>query len=399
MRNFTSIGVVAFLIILFSNLTFGQAPNLGSSANFAVFTAVGAFSNDGATVVTRDIGTDVGAFTGFPPGVVFGQIHVADAISAQAAIDVDVAYGFLSAVTCGLVIGTSLGGGQILTPNVYCTGAASTLDGDLILDADCDPNGLFIIKIDGAFSSTVLSRVILRNSASLCNVYWQINGAVELGENFIFRGNIPANGAISLLDGTALFGRALSREGAIDLHNNVVDFNMLPAAQIIVADGPIVFCEGDSVVLSGNCGGVWNDGSTGATLTVTQGGDYFVTSSNACGSVTSNHIIVVVNPAPICTITGNTVICQGQSTQLCAAAGATNYIWNTGEVTSCIVVTETGVYTVTVSDQIGCSSVCSISVIVSPLPNCTITGLDSICQGQTTQLCAPAGLSTYLWST
>lgn len=46
---------------------------------------------------------------------------------------------------------------------------------------------------------------------------------------------------------------------------------MLPAAQIIVADGPIVFCEGDSVVLSGNCGGVWNDGSTGETLTVTQG--------------------------------------------------------------------------------------------------------------------------------
>lgn len=388
MKNFTANILVTLFILFQYNLSYSQAPDLGSCANFAVFTAVGAFSNDGATVVTGDIGTDVGAFTGFPPGVVFGQIHVADAISAQAAIDVDVAYGFLSAVTCGLVIGTTLGGGQILTPNVYCTGAASTLDGDLILDADCDPNGLFIIKIDGAFSSTVLSRVILRNSASLCNVYWQINGAVELGASSIFRGNILANGAISLLDGASLYGRALSREGAIDLHNNTVDFNMLPAAQIIVADGPIVFCEGDSVVLSGNCGGVWNDGSTGATLTVTQGGNYFVTSTNACGSVTSNHIIVVVNPAPICTITGNTVICQGQSTQLCAAAGATNYIWNTGEVSSCIVVTETGVYTVTVSDQIGCSSVCSISVIVSPLPNCTITGIDSICQGQTTQLCA-----------
>lgn len=399
MRNLITNICLTLFILFLSQEAQTQAPNLGSSANFAVFTAVGAFSNDGATVVTGDIGTDVGAFTGFPPGVVFGQIHVADAISAQAAIDVDVAYGYLSTVTCGLVIGTTLGGGQILTPNVYCTGAASTLNGDLILDADCDPNGLFIIKIDGAFSSTVLSRVILRNSASLCNVYWQINGAVELGASSIFRGNILANGAISLLDGASLYGRALSREGAIDLHNNIVNFNMLPAAQIIVADGPIVFCEGDSVVLSGNCGGVWNDGSTGATLTVTQGSDYFVTSTNACGSVTSNHILVVVNAAPICTITGNTVICQGQSTQLCAAAGATNYIWNTGEVTSCIVVTENGVYTVTVSDQIGCSSVCSISVIVSPLPNCTITGLDSICQGQTTQLCAPAGLSTYLWST
>lgn len=215
MRTYSTNLIVAFFILFLTDVTYSQAPDLGSCANFAVFTAVGAFSNDGTTMVTGDIGTDVGAFTGFPPSVVFGQIHVADAITAQAAIDVDVAYSFLSGVTCGLVIGTTLGGGQILTPNVYCLGAASTLDGDLILDGDCDPDGIFIFKIDGAFASTVFSRVILVNSASMCNVFWQINGAVDLGESSIFRGNILANGAISLLDGASLYGRALSRGGAI----------------------------------------------------------------------------------------------------------------------------------------------------------------------------------------
>ncbi|MEI7726668.1 MAG: ice-binding family protein [Bacteroidota bacterium] len=102
-------------------------PPLGAAANFALFTAVGAFSNDGASYVTGDIGTNVGAFTGFPPCTVVGQIHVADPVSVQAAIDVDVAYSYLSGITCGVVIRTTLGNGQVLVPNVYCLGAASTL--------------------------------------------------------------------------------------------------------------------------------------------------------------------------------------------------------------------------------------------------------------------------------
>jgi hypothetical protein len=108
-------------------------------------------------MVTGDIGTNVGAFTGFPPGIVIGAIHVADVVSAQAATDVMEAYGDLSAMTCGTVIGTTLGSGQILTPDIYCLGAASTLNGDLLLDGQCDPDAVFIFKIDGALATTTLS--------------------------------------------------------------------------------------------------------------------------------------------------------------------------------------------------------------------------------------------------
>ena len=97
-----------------------------------------------------DIGTNVGAFTDFPPGTVIGQIHTADAVSAQAATDVGLAYSQLVGLTCGGVIGTTLGGGQILTPKIYCLGAASSLTGDLILDGQGDPGSIFIFQIDGA---------------------------------------------------------------------------------------------------------------------------------------------------------------------------------------------------------------------------------------------------------
>ena len=134
MRNLLSEALTIIALLLAPLLTFGQAPNLGAASSFAVFTAAGQFSNTGATQIKGDIGTNVGAFSGFPPGIVVGSIHVVDAVSAEAATDVATAYGELSSLICGAVIGTTLGNVQILTPNIYCLGAASTLNGELILD-------------------------------------------------------------------------------------------------------------------------------------------------------------------------------------------------------------------------------------------------------------------------
>ena len=207
MKNLLN-SILAIALFLIPTMHFGQSPDLGTTSSFVLFTAVGAFNNIGAaTVVTGDVGTNVGAFNAFPPGTLVGNQHVADPVSAQAASDVDVAYMFMSTITCGTVIGTTMGSGQMLTPDVYCLGAASTINGDLILDGEGDPNALFIFKIDGALATTVNSRVILTGLASVCNVYWQVNGQVDLGENSEFRGTLLVNGAINLLDAASLDGR------------------------------------------------------------------------------------------------------------------------------------------------------------------------------------------------
>ncbi|MEJ7661036.1 MAG: hypothetical protein WKG07_16180 [Hymenobacter sp.] len=61
---------------------------------------MGAFDNVRPSIIRGDIGTNAGAFSGFPPGVVFGQIHVADTRSTQAATDVQAAFAHLSSVSC-----------------------------------------------------------------------------------------------------------------------------------------------------------------------------------------------------------------------------------------------------------------------------------------------------------
>lgn len=206
-----------------------QLPNLGTASGFALFTAVGAFNNLGDSYIIGDIGTNVGAYAGFPiPGTVNGQIHVADAISAQAAIDVNDAYTFLFDITDGVVISTSLGNDQILTPNVYTLGAAATISGNIILDGENNPDAIFIFQIDGALSINSFSKVVLINSASFHNVFWQVNGQFDLGESSVFKGTVITNGAINLLESSSIIGHGFSKAGAISLSNNLVNIDTDP---------------------------------------------------------------------------------------------------------------------------------------------------------------------------
>lgn len=222
--------------LFLSGVSLGQAPNLGTTANFALFTAVGAFNNVGASTVRGDIGTNVGAFNGVGIVLEVGQPHVADPTSASAATDVLAAYTELSGDACGKTIDPQLGG-QTLTPGVSCqpTATATSLDGILTLDGQGNPNAVFIIKLNSALSTGIGSSINLINGASSANVFFQINGAVGLGAASIFRGTILANGAISLGLAALLDGRGLSTAGAISLATNIVTrpgANALPVALV-----------------------------------------------------------------------------------------------------------------------------------------------------------------------
>lgn len=201
----------------------GQVPPLATTSSFAVFTSAGAINNTGPTTIKGDIGTGVGAFNGFPPGIVLGGVHNEDAVAALAATQLLEIYSLFGAITCDSVIGTILGAGQTLTPNVYCLGAASSLNGNLTLDAQGDPNAIFIFKINGAFSTVVMTNIILANSASICNIYWIVNGQFTLGDNSVFYGTVINDGAIIILNNAYMEGRLLSVAGAVYLNSNIID--------------------------------------------------------------------------------------------------------------------------------------------------------------------------------
>jgi len=170
------------------------------------------------------------------------------------------------------------------------------------------------------------------------------------------------------------------------VNSNQINISVLPppSASNISANGNTTFCAGNSVVLSGNVGGTWSNGSSNAAVTVTSSGTYFVTNSNSCGSVSSNQINVTVNPLPIAssiTANGNTTFCAGNSVTLNGNAGGT---WNTGATSSSINVSNPGVYFVTNTNACGSVNSNQINVTVNPLPTpVTISpgGLTTFCNG------------------
>jgi hypothetical protein len=299
-------GIIWFLM---QNVAFGQAPTLGTTSTFALFTAVGAFTNDGASVVTGDVGTNVGAFTAFPPGTLVGLKHVADPGSASAATDVLVAYGFLAALTPLDVIGVGLGGpGEVtIGPGVHSIGAAATLNGTLTLDGGGDPNALFIFKINGAFATAANSRVELINLANPCNVYWQINGQFDLQTGSVFVGTVISSGPINLFVGSSLFGRGLSTAGAISVHTALVTIPVcscsITAPTVGTITQPDCFTSTGSVVLGGlpaagnwsiNPGAIAGSGTT-RTITGLVAGTYNFTVTNDAGCISAPSGNVVIN--------------------------------------------------------------------------------------------------------
>lgn len=367
MKNKLHISFAVVLLLLITQKNYAQVPVLGTTDSYALFSAIGAFNNVGASVIHGNVGTNVGAFTGFPPGTLVGQINVANPASVQAAIDVDVAYSGLAATTCGLVIGTTLGNGQSLTPNVYCLGAASLLNDTLILDGQGKPNSLFIFKINGALSNNTFAYVELKGGASACNVYWQINGAFSLGANAHFAGTILANGAINLGPGSSLDGRGLTREGAISVSNAVVTVPSCCLVRLIIKKE---VCPNDSTgnlttVVNGigQYSYLWSNGSTTKSIPYYDKGVYTVSvTGGVCdGTVLKSKRIVTLKPI---------IFLQTRSEPTCAtccdgavyggsATGGTppyTYLWNDGNTNASRTDFCVGKYVLVITDANGCTA-------------------------------------------
>ncbi|MGI8822411.1 MAG: ice-binding family protein [Acidimicrobiia bacterium] len=162
------------------------------------------------------------AVTGFPPGIVLGTIHAGDAVAAQAQSDLTIAYNDAAGRACDTNLTGQDLGGLTLTPGVYCFSSSAQLTGALTLDAQGDPDAVFIFQIGSTLITASASTVNLINGAQACNVFWQVGSSATLGTNSIFRGTILALTSITVTTGATVEGRTLARNGAVTLDNNVI---------------------------------------------------------------------------------------------------------------------------------------------------------------------------------
>ncbi|MBK9638722.1 MAG: hypothetical protein IPO63_13260 [Bacteroidetes bacterium] len=200
--------------------------------------------------------------------------------------------------------------------------------------------------------------------------------------------------------------------------------NALPSGTITAA-GPTLVCAGSGFTInasgsphskfqwfyngqpityslySGSCSCYLSYNVYGYSYTSTVPGVYSalaIDTLTGCSQFTNTLAYNVQVPAiPVITANGGTTLCINENTELSSTL-AVSYLWSTGATTQTMLASSAGYYTVTTTDNLGCTAT-SIPTLVTFYPTAIITASSSttLCQGENVTLTAqPTG--TYLWS-
>jgi len=241
--------------------------------------------------------------------------------------------------------------------------AAAELTDTVFLNALGNSDAVFVIKINGALTTSTYSNVVLMNGAQSKNVYWKIEGAVSINNYSIFRGTmICNNGAVGALNtGVTLDGRALLTTGAL----TTTAATVITPTSCSVTSAPAITlnpinqtkCAGSSVTYSVKATGAglsyqWKkgtvslsngvniSGATSAMLTINPvtaddaATNYnVVVSGTIAPNVTSTNASLVVNMAPaITTGASDQEVSVGDTAKFAVVASGSGltYQWRKG---------------------------------------------------------------------
>lgn len=171
-----------------------------------------------------------------------------------------------------------------------------------------------------------------------------------------------------------------------------ITVNPLP---VLVTSSPASACVGGSAVLTVSGASTYSwlpctnlTPCTGSSVTATPASStsYTVIGTDVNGCVdTANYVVnVFPNPSPVITPSGPVQFCAGNSVDLTANPTG-SYLWSSSDTTQSVHVTQSGIFTVVVTDVNGCTGVSAPqSVIVHPLPVLASAITDVLCNGGNT---------------
>jgi gliding motility-associated-like protein len=123
-----------------------------------------------------------------------------------------------------------------------------------------------------------------------------------------------------------------------------------------------------------------------------------LTVSNECFKKSLQVFVEVIPDSAKKILQSDSALCQGYSLSL-SATGGSQYLWNSGENSNSVTISPSvnAYYTVTITDEFGCTATDSVFVSLNPSPVITVNPAESsICRGSDILLEANGGVS-YQW--
>lgn len=215
-----SLGLLSTFLFTSSALGATASVGLESAASFSVLGG-STVTNTGSTTMFGDLGLSPGSeVTGAPH--VLGQMHVDDAVAIEAKNALTTAYNDAASRPSNGSAGTDLAGQTFLSGVRTATSSLLLSSGSVILDAQGDPNAVFVFKIGSTLITGSNTTVQLVNGAQACNVFWQVGSSATLGTGTHFVGTIMAQESITANTAATIHGRLLAQTAAVTLEANTI---------------------------------------------------------------------------------------------------------------------------------------------------------------------------------
>ena len=301
----------------------------------------------------------------------------------------------------------------------FCEGQSSTISvvgGNSYVWSTGATTNSITVSTPGVYSVSVSNSLNCQRTDSVNVVVWNNPVVTISGLGLICDGEstaLTASGAATYVWSTGETSSAITvlptetttynvigydANGCGSTVSKVVNVEALPEAQI---SGVLAICHGDTTTLTSSSANsyLWNNGATTQQINASTFGIYTVTVTSDNGCQASASVTVVDNPMPIFTLFGVSSICENTTEELSVTGDDNNYLWSTGSTDSEITISSGGVYSVTATNDYGCSQTSTIVVTQYAAPVLTIIGIDELCQGDSTQLVAATDASQFLWST
>ncbi|KAG1664507.1 hypothetical protein FOA52_007771 [Chlamydomonas sp. UWO 241] len=172
----------------------------------------------------RDIGvwpTDL--VVGFPPGEIIGDFYRADAEGVAARTNAALTVAFNDAASRTLCSDHSRShmimgdlDGKTLLPGLYKSPSVMDITlADLTLDAQGDPDAIWIFQMGTTLTITAYRKVLLSNGANVKNVFWQVGTSATLAIASVLQGTVMADQSITAGASATATGRVLARAAAV----------------------------------------------------------------------------------------------------------------------------------------------------------------------------------------
>ena len=260
----TAVGTAFLLLVWGAGAAWAvvQPVPLDTADSFVVLAGT-EVSATGPNTLNGDLGIYPGSsLTGLGTITIIGTEYVANGVAQQAQADLTTAYLNAEGQGPALTLTPADLGGMTLTAGVYTVDANIELTGVLELNAEGNPDALFVIQATSGLTVNSGASVSLINDAKWCNVFWQVDSTATIGSGASFVGSILALTSITLADGATVEGRALARNGNVTMINNTFTTPACTPASAGTTDTPVDDSPSAGVTVTPVGGVQTGDGST-----------------------------------------------------------------------------------------------------------------------------------------